>query len=332
MIRSFLADPVWLHLWWWLPVCAALLVAYLRWRRRALAALGPGAERLVSGFALSSFWRQAFVWLLAFFLLALAMANPHWGTRQVRQSQQAADVLIAFDISKSMLADDLRPNRLVRARVFAQDLLQQLAGNRIGLVFFAGDAYLSMPPSTDYHTLNSLLAEADPYAYSAQGTAIASVAELARKSFDPASNTGRALVIVTDGEDHEEDPAAAIGELWEEQGIATFMVGAGTPEGALIPLAGGGVQKDANDRPVRSSMDLASLKAIADAGGGAPVYLVSDPDNPAGKLADAIRQLPQKEIAVRQYDEKNSLYQWALLPAILLLFWESRGRKRASHL
>jgi hypothetical protein len=115
-----------------------------------------------------------------------------------------------------MLTNDLRPNRLVRARLFAQELLREIAGNRVGLLFFAGDAFLSMPLSTDYATINNFLAEADPESFSAQGTAIESVVNLARKSFDPEGG-GRALVIITDGEDHEDSPVDALSDAFSEE-------------------------------------------------------------------------------------------------------------------
>lgn len=329
MINALFKDPYWLLGWGVLPFLVYLLFSYLRWRARQLALLGPSAHRLLIGFSKKQFFLRGCIWLVSFGLLVVVMANPHWGTRRVQQSQKAADVLLAFDISKSMLATDLRPNRLVRARLFAQDLVKRLAGNRIGLLFFAGDAFLAMPPSTDYTTISTLISEADPESYSAQGTSIEAVIEMATNTFDPSTTTARALVIITDGEEHEGDPVASIFSALEEQGIQTYIIGAGTPEGGLIPLPGGGVQRDANGEVVYSKMNIDLLEEMAQAGGGETPQFILEPSKAITFLVEKITALPSKEITVRQYDSENSLYQWFLLPALLLLlvelFWATKG-------
>lgn len=322
MLRSLFARPEWLHLLWILPVFILLLRAYLRWRSRALSALGPKSEQLIAGFTARRFWVKNGLLIAVLALLALAMANPWWGSKTRNQTQKAADVMIALDISKSMLATDIKPDRLLRARLFAQELIRKISGNRVGLLFFAGEAYLSMPLSTDYQTVNSLLAEADPESYSAQGTAISAVLELARKSFDPEDGAGRALVIITDGEDHEEDPQSAVEEAYDEDGIVTFVVGAGTEDGGPIPLSGGGILKDQEDKPVVSKLGMEMLNDIATAGHGAPPFLLTDNGNLSQKLADEINALEKRNIEVRSFEEKNSIFQWLLLPAILALFLE----------
>lgn len=314
----FFANVLWLNLLWLVPALLLILSGYMRWRKRVLQQLGPNAEQLISGFSAGYFKTVNLLLLSVVVLLGLVMANPLWGERKVSQSQKAADVIIAFDISKSMLAADIRPSRLVRARVFAQELVKKIAGNRIGLIFFAGDAYLSMPLSTDYTTLTSLLADADPEGYSAQGTSISSVMDLARKSFDPGSGAGRTVVIITDGEDHEDNPVDAIEEAYSD-GIVTFMVGAGTTEGGEIPLTGGYVQRDSDGKPVLTQLNAEALTDMAEAGQGGGVYLLSRNDQ-ADQLATQINNLPKREIAIRSFDEHSSIYQWLLLPAILLLF------------
>lgn len=318
MIRTLFAAPEWLHLLWIVPALWVLRRAYLKWRENALSTLGPSASRLISGFSLPEYRRKSALLIGALVVLAFVMANPLWGVRKAQQSQKAADVIIAFDISKSMLADDLRPSRLVRARVFAQELLKQISGNRVGLVFFAGDAYRSMPLSTDYGTLNSLLAEADPLGYSAQGTAIAAAMERAQEGFDTLLTGGRAIVLITDGENHEDYPINAI-ETARNEGIVTYIVGAGTEEGGQIPLPGGGVQHDDNGDPVRTRTDVALLQQMADEGDGGPLMLLSRNDAPQ-QLAQRINDLPRREIEIRAWDERNSIYQWLLLPVILLFF------------
>lgn len=330
MLRSVFADAEWLHLLWIAPLLLLLLRGYVRWRHKALAALGPRSGKLFRGFQPGRFWLKNSLVVVALICISIAIANPRWGQKNRNQTQKAADVMIAMDISKSMLAADIRPNRLIRSRLFAQELIKKLAGNRVGLLFFAGEAYLSMPLSTDYQTVTSLLAEADPESYSVQGTAIEAVVELAKKSFDPSPGAGRALVIITDGEDHEEDPRDAVENAFSDHGIVTFMVGAGTAEGAKIPMPGGTSLQDENGQPVVSKLGINLLSDLAEAGQGAAPFFLNDLDNPAQRLADAINALEKRDISIRSFDEKNSYYQWLLLPAILLLFaegWLSWKRK-----
>ena len=322
MLRSVFADPEWLHLLWMAPVMLLLLRGYVRWRDRALAVLGPRSGKLIGGFQVRRFWLKNGLVVMALCCIGIAIANPRWGEKSRSQTQKAADVMIALDISKSMLAADIRPNRLIRSRLFAQELIKKLAGNRVGLLFFAGEAYLSMPLSTDYQTVTSLLAEADPESYSVQGTAIDAVVELAKKSFDPSPGAGRALVIITDGEDHEEDPRDAVENAFNDNGIVTFMVGAGTEAGAQIPMPGGTALQDESGKPVVSKLGINLISDLAKAGQGADPFFLDDTNNPAQRLADAINTLEKRDISIRSIDEKNSYYQWLLLPAILLLFGE----------
>lgn len=322
MLRTLFARPELLHLLWCIPAILLVLRAYMAWRSRALSALGPKSGQLITGFATRKFWIKNGFITLALVLLAIAMANPRWGSKTRNQTQKGADVMIALDISKSMLATDIRPSRLIRARLFAQELIRKVAGNRVGLLFFAGEAYLSMPLSTDYQTVNSLLAEADPESYSAQGTAISAVVDLARKSFDPTPGAGRALVIITDGEDHEDDPVDAVENAFDEDGIVTFVVGAGTEAGGQIPIAGGGILKDLDEQPVTSKLRVDMLQELADAGHGAAPFLLNSDACIAQQLADEINALEKRDIAVRSFEEKDSRYQWLLLPAILALFVE----------
>ncbi|MFN7325533.1 MAG: VWA domain-containing protein [Chitinophagales bacterium] len=322
MLNTLFKDPYWLFCWGLLPVFSYVLYSYLRWRDRRLTLLGPFANRLVQGFSRRQYLIRGWLWMVSIFLLVVVMANPHWGTRKVQQSQKAVDVMFALDISRSMLSEDLRPNRLVRSRLFAQELLQGLEGNRVGLLFFAGDAFLSMPPSTDYSTLTSLISEADPEGFSAQGTSIESVVDLAIQAFDPSKSAVRALVIITDGEEHEGDPASVISAARDEHGIQTFVVGAGTLEGGTIPVYGGGVQRDADGEVVISKMNNLLLEEIAKAGGSESPYYILNQVDAISSIVKEIAALPSKEISIRQYDTENSLYQWFLFPAFLMLFWE----------
>lgn len=327
-------HPDFLLLLWSLPLFAVLLVAWWYWRRSVLAKLAaPGLEnRLIPGFSPRRFWLKNGLFALALVLLALAWANPQRGVKLQPTTQKSADVFIALDISQSMLAEDVRPSRLVLARIFAQKLVQALTGERIGLIFFAGEAYVQMPLSTDYAAAQSFLTEAAPDLVTAQGTAIPAAIELAEQSFDPESGAGRALIIITDGEDHDSDAVDRAGTAYDK-GIVIFGVGAGTAAGGPIPLAPGGVsgyKRDMDNEVVRTSLNETLLRDLARAGGG-QAYNLSQGDAAIGAIRNAVDQLQKREVEVRSFTEFESYFQWLLLPALLLLvteawiFWKGRN-------
>ncbi|MCC7506240.1 MAG: VWA domain-containing protein [Saprospiraceae bacterium] len=319
-------HPEYLRLLWAVPALLLLLAAWWRWRRKALAQLaGPGAaEQMVPGFSGGRFWIKNLLFLGALILLAFAWANPQRGAKQQTAVQQSADVIIALDISQSMLAEDVRPSRLVLARIFAQKLVQALAGERIGLIFFAGDAYVQMPLSTDYGAAMSFLTEASPDLMTAQGTALPAAIRLAEQTFDPETPAGRALVLITDGEDHDADAVSAAEDA-RGNGALIFTVGAGTAAGGPIPWSPGGAagyNRDDKGELVRTRLNETLLHDVARAGGG-QAYHISQGDAAIDAIHNAVNQLRKREVAVRSYTEFESYFQWLLLPAFLLLLLET---------
>lgn len=318
-------HPERLYLLLAVPLLALLLLAWQRWRRGALARLAEPAlaEHLLPGFSARRFWLKNVLFGLAVALLAGAWANPRLGVKRRPVTQQSADVFIALDISQSMLAEDVRPNRLVLARVFAQKLVQALAGERIGLIFFAGDAYVQMPLSTDYAAAQAFLTEAAPDLISAQGTAIPAAIGLAAQSFDPDPAAGRALILITDGENHDADAEARAAEARDE-GIVVFAAGVGTAAGGPIPLGpgGNGYKRDADGEIVRSRLNESLLEALARAGGG-QAFNIGQGDGAVEIIKQEVGRLQKRAVEVRSFDEFESYFQWFLLPAMLLLAAEA---------
>jgi tetratricopeptide (TPR) repeat protein len=313
--------PEHLYLLFALPVLLLLLAAYWAWRKKAVARLGAPERELSLSRGL--FWLKNGLFLLALAFLALAWANPQRGAKKQKVTQQAADVFIALDISKSMLCQDVLPNRLELARVFTQKLVQALEGNRVGLIFFAGDAFLQMPLSTDYSFTLQSLQSASPDLLTEQGTAIAAAIELAEKSFDPEPGSGRALILLTDGENHDEDALEGAEKAFEN-GTLVYAVGAGTATGGPIPTGAFGesqFKKDEAGEVVRTKLNEKLLRELALAGGG-QAFNLSQGDRAIGALRRAVEDLQKREVEVRSLSEFESWYRWFLLPALFFLFVE----------
>jgi len=320
-------HPQFLNLLWAIPALLVLLLAYGWWRSQALArvAAPEAAARLLPGWSARRFWGKNTLILLALAFLALAWANPQRGAKQQTSVQKSADVFIALDISQSMLAEDVAPSRLELAKVFVRKLIRALEGERIGLIFFAGDAFLQMPLSTDYAAADMFVSAAMPDLISAQGTAIPRAIDLATQHFDPDPASGRALVLITDGEDHSNEAVNRAARAYSD-GIVTFAVGAGTPTGGPIPTKysgeGGQYKRDESGDIVRTRMDEVLLQKLAAAGGGA-AYRITQGDAAVQAIRREVGRLEKRALEVRSFSEFESYYQWFLLPAFLLLALEA---------
>lgn len=312
------------HLWLLaaVPLLALLVSVYWFWRKNAMTKLG-NVERVMPGFSAAKFWLKNALLALGLALLAIAWANPQLGAKKQTVTQEASDVFIALDISQSMLCEDMAPSRLELAKVFSQKLVQALEGERIGLIFFAGNAFLQMPLSTDYGFILQSIQSAAPDLITEQGTAIPAAIEVAKKSFGYEPGGGRAIVLVTDGEDHDEGAVDKADQAFDD-GIVTYAVGAGTLGGGPIPtgsLGGSQYKRDENGEIVRTKLNENLLRKIALAGGG-QAFNISQGDAAISVLRREVDNLQKRELEVRSFAEFESWYQWFLLPALLLLLIE----------
>lgn len=313
-----LENPILLNLLWALLLHALLLGVYWSWRQRTLQRLGSPAlaERLLLGFSEKRFWLKNIMFAVALALLAVAIANPQQAVRRTPPPQEGADVLIALDISQSMLAKDVRPSRLEQAKNFVQKLVESLEGERIGLIFFAGDAYPQMPLSTDYEALMMFARNATPDFITAQGTDLVAPIGLAARLMESNSEAGRALILISDGEQHEDLPLQRAREA-RARGVVIHTVSVGTASGAAIPVGKGGYKRDYTGQIVRTNTNEVLLYNLAQAGGGAAVSL-SDA-NAVSAIAREVEGLQKSTVEARAYTEYVSYFQWLLLPALLLL-------------
>lgn len=330
------SQPLWFLGLLVVPAVAAL---YFWSQRRSDALVGKVvAPRLKAQLAGAvSVGRRAFksVLILAVFaLVAVALARPQMGFVQKEVKQRGRDVIIAVDTSRSMLATDVTPTRLARAKLVAQDLLRLVQGDRVGLVAFAGSAFLQAPLTLDYRAVLTSLDELDTSVIPKGGTNIAAAIATSAEAFGKGEGQTRALVILTDGEELDADGIAAARKA-AAAGMRIFTVGVGSAEGSLIPLRGGRAAttefvRDASGKPVQSRLDETRLKEIAEAGGG--FYENLGPDTARNIFEKGILPLEEAVTGTMTSRQPVERYQWpATAAALLLALWLLIGdRKRSS--
>ncbi|HVO75673.1 MAG TPA: VWA domain-containing protein [Ignavibacteriaceae bacterium] len=262
--------------------------------------------------------------LLSFALLIIAAANPQVGSRIEEVKQTGIDVYILLDVSNSMLAEDIKPNRLEKAKLQISNLINRLKGDRIGLVVFAGEAFVQFPITTDYSAANLFLSAADNNSVTRQGTAIAAAINLADKSFDYSSSTEKVMIIITDGEDHEGD-VNETAEKMKAKGIKIYTIGLGSPEGVPIPIYNQGAQvgfkQDREGKTVLTRLDEDILKKIASITGG-QYYRGSNYEDYLEKIYDDLSQIKKAEYGVKKVTDYENRFYYFLFLAILLLIIE----------
>lgn len=308
-------SPALLQLLWGILVLYGLILfAYWQWRQRTLRQLGsPALEaRLLQGFSVPRFWIKNALFMGAAALVVVAMANPRVVVRVVGTPQQSADVLIALDVSNSMVATDLSPSRLDKAKTFVEDLVNVLDGERLGLLFFAGDAQAQAPLSTDYGALLMFTRNATPAFIADQGTDVANAIEQALRMVESDAQRAKALILISDGEYHQGD-AIKSAQKARAAGMQIHTIGAGS--------IGGGTIQDAFGNPLRTALNEPFLRQIAQVGGG-NYYHLSQDKAALQAMRTAVANLPKTTVEAQAHNDYHSYYQWLLIPALLLLIGE----------
>jgi len=263
--------------------------------------------------------------LFAIALIIVALANPQIGTKIEEVKQIGIDVYILLDVSRSMAAEDIKPSRLEKAKFEIAQLIQKLQGDRIGLVIFAGQAYIQFPLTSDYSAANLFLNAVDFNSVPQPGTAIGPALELALKSFPYDDETKKAIVIITDGEDHEGNIDEAIEEA-KSKGVSIYSIGFGSPAGAPIPIyddagAQRGYKKDNEGNIVLTKLDEAILLSISAKSGG-KYYRGSNNQDELQMIYQDLANIQQTEYGSKKVTEYEDKFQYFLFPAILILFAE----------
>lgn len=257
-------------------------------------------------------------------LLILAFADPQVGTKMQEVKQTGIDVYILLDVSRSMAAEDIKPNRLEKAKYQISNLIQKLRGDRIGLIVFSGEAFIQFPLTTDYSAANLFLSAVDFNSVPQPGTAIASSINLAVKSFDSAA-TDKAIILITDGEDHEGDIDKAVEDA-TDKGIKIYAIGLGSPDGVPIPVYDNrgnqiGFKQDNNGQTVLTKLDETILKDIASKGNG-KYYRGNNYEDYLDQIYSDLSKLKQAEFGVKKVTDYEDRFYFFLAPAILLLILE----------
>lgn len=273
---------------------------------------------------LSSTFRPALKFyfvLVTVVLMIVALARPQFGSKLKEVKREGIEMIIALDVSNSMLATDISPNRLERAKQAINGLVNKMKDDKIGLIIFAGDAYTQLPITSDYVTAKMFLANISPDFVTKQGTAIGKAVDLASKSFSQTEEASKVIVIISDGENHEGDAVDAA-KAASEKGIKIFTIGMGSTQGSLIPKKdGSGFITDRNGNPVTTRMNPEMLNQIAIAGGGK--YFTATSNNVhLGSLYGELRKLDKAEIETQVYSEYDDQYSYFIALAVLLLVAE----------
>ncbi len=266
------------------------------------------------------------VFLFALMFLIVGLANPQIGTRLEEVKQEGVDIFIALDVSLSMKAEDIKPNRLEKAKFEIRNLIDRLAGDRLGLIVFAGEAYTQFPLTTDYSAANLFLDVADTDAVPTPGTSISSAFVRAMDSFDFEEPTTKVLVIITDGENTEGDVLAAAEDA-SKKGILLYAIGMGSPSGSPIPIynkAGQQVdfKRDKSGKVVVSKLDEVSLQKIT-AIGNAKYFRATNTQDELNEIYDDINVLEKREFGVKQITDYEDRFQYFLSVGIFLLLLET---------
>ena len=328
--------------WLWgllaLPMLAALFVmAEKRSARRLRDFVAPRLLPQLAGEV--NHFRRAVRFALQLLALALALvslAHPRWGYTFEDVKRKGIDLLIAVDTSRSMLSNDVQPNRLERVKLATQDLITQLQGDRVGLIAFAGRAFIQAPLTIDYDAVVEAISDLDTKTIPEGGTNISEAITLAERTYGKSAVGNRALVIFTDGEELSGDAAKAA-KAAADAGIRIFTVGVGTPQGSLIPLSsqdgGSAFVKDSKGQVVKSKLDEKRLREIAENTGGSYLHLENGPRTMQQLFADGLARLNAGEIDARLSRRPIERYEWPLGAAVVALalsiFISERKRGRS---
>ena len=314
------------------PVLPLLYALSLVLRRRRLAKLGDpaAAVRLMPHYSRAKGWIRLILVDLAVGLLAIALARPQIGAKLAERETRGAEIMICLDVSNSMLAEDYSPNRLERAKLAISRLVDRLRDDRIGLIIFAGKPFVQLPITTDYVSAKMFLSSIGPDSVPVQGTAIGDAVLTAVKSFSSQSEKSRAIILITDGENHEDDAVAAAKQA-AEAGVKLYTIGVGSPEGQPIRL-NGELLKDKDGNIVVTKLDEGTLRKMAQAGGGAYVRAGNE-EFGLNPIIDDLRRLEDehfKSVVFEEYDEQYMYFVAAalVLLAVAFLIGDRRANRR----
>jgi Ca-activated chloride channel homolog len=312
-LYALIILPVLIGVFWWA----------MRMRNRALARFGnPEILRKLTPHE-SRYKRTVkfFILVAAVGFLILGLANPQIGTKMEEVKREGVDVIIALDVSNSMKAEDIKPNRLESSKQEISRLLDKLQNDRIGLIVFAGDSYLHLPLTMDYSAARLILSTIDVDVVPIPGTAIGSAIKLAMKSFAAGEKKHKVIIIISDGENHEDDAITAAKDA-NGEGVIVHTIGMGSADGVPIPLYQGSTQvgfmKDQDGSAIVTKLDEQTMRQVAEAGGG--IYIrASNQQDELETVFKQIQSMEKKEFGAKIFTEYEDRFQYFLAVALFLL-------------
>jgi Ca-activated chloride channel homolog len=320
------ANPEYLYILLVIPVIFGLYMLSSIIRKRQLSEFGniELIRQLMPGVSFRRGWIKLVIFLMAYALLVIGLARPQFGSKLTETKRKGIELIIALDVSNSMLAQDIQPNRLERAKQAISRLVDQLTNDRIGLIVFAGDAYVQLPVTNDYTSAKMFLSSISPGIVPKQGTAIGTAINLAVNSFSPQEETSKVIIVISDGENHEDDPLDAAKRA-SERGIVVHAIGIGSPQGSPIPIPSNrGSQdflRDNEGNVVVTRLDEETLSKVALSTGGKYVRATNSQIGLL-PLFEEINRMERAEFKEKKFSEFDDQFQYLFALALILLIIE----------
>lgn len=317
------------------PVVVFLFWRLLKWKKETSAAIGDPSlvKELLKNYSPKKFNLKFLLSVIALSVVIIAMANLQRKGKMENVNRKGVDVMIVMDVSKSMLAQDIKPNRLERAKQLVNKIIERMENDRIGLVLFAGRAYMQMPLTTDHSASKMYVQNAGPDVVPTQGTVIAEALKMANSAFNSKERKYKSIVLISDGEDHDPE-ALPVAKTLQQAGVMINTVGIGSPEGApIIDPNTNDFKKDAQGNNVITKLNEAELQQLAQAGNG--IYeRLEDPTETADAITKQLGTIEQKAVSDNSFINYISYFYWFIALAIVLLLVEVfiSEKKSASHI
>ena len=328
----YFASPAYLWLLLLVPLFPVVYGVMRALRRRRIRRFGDETlvRELMPSWSRSKGWVRVVLYSLAFFCFVVGIARPQMGAKLKEHETKGAEIMICLDVSNSMLAEDYTPCRLDRAKLAISRVVDRLQGDRIGLIIFAGTSFVQLPITTDYISAKMFLGNINTESVPVQGTAIGDAILTAAKSFSAQSEKSRAIIVITDGENHEDDAVEAARQA-AELGIKIYTIGVGSQRGQPVPV-NGELLKDSEGNIVVSRLDEGTLKQIAAAGGGAYVHAGGE-EFGLNLIIDDIKRMEAEKYSSIVFEDFDEQYMYFFGAALLLfvlemLIGERRHKRR----
>ena len=316
------AQPKYLMLLLLIPVFFVIQALVLKFRAKRIRRFGDQAlvEKLMPSYSKAKVWLRLSLFAIAFMFFILGISRPQMGAILKEHKTRGAEVMVVLDVSNSMLAQDYSPNRLERAKLAISRMVDKLRDDRIGLIVFAGNSFVQLPITTDYVSAKMFLSSISTESVPIQGTAMGEAISTALRSFSAQSDKSRAIIVITDGENHEDDPVAAARQA-AELGVRVFTIGVGSPQGTMIPMGDGQYLEDREGNPVVTRLDDKVLQEVADAGKGLYVH-AGNREFGLDPVIEEISRMDDEEYNSIVFEEYDELYMYFLAVAFFFLVLE----------